>query len=129
MSDKCPIFAAHPLCPPHLRMQVEEVAEGFNPSWLLPPKEGELFQSATECFQRLQAWAFLQGFAIVTTTSGTKKARAQFACIHHSEQSKNWRKLNERVKKDSDTGEVISNRQRGNHRQNAQGCTWAAYWS
>ena len=59
MSDERPIFAAHSLCPPHLRKQVEEVAEGFNPSWLLPPKEGELFQSATECFQRLQAWAFL----------------------------------------------------------------------
>jgi hypothetical protein len=127
MSDEYPIFAAHPLCPPHLRKQVEEVTEGFNPSWLLPPKEGELFQSANKYFQRLQAWAFLQGFAIITTTSGTKKARAQFACVHYSEQTKNWRKLNERMKKDSDTGEIISNRQRGNHSRNTRGCTWAIY--
>jgi hypothetical protein len=60
---------------PPLRKQVEEVAEGFNPDWLLPPKEGELIKSLDECFQRLQAWAFIHGFTIVTTTSDIKKAR------------------------------------------------------
>ena len=53
MSDERPIFAVYPLCLPYLRKQVEEVAEDFNPSWLLLPKEGELFQSATEYFQYL----------------------------------------------------------------------------
>lgn len=59
-------------------------------------------------------WAFLNGFAIVTTTSGAKKARAQFVCVHHSEQRENWRKLEERLRRDAVAGGVISDRKRSN---------------
>jgi len=55
MSNERPIFVAHPLCPPHLRRQIENAAQGFNPDWLLPLQEGEIFEFANECFQRLQA--------------------------------------------------------------------------
>jgi hypothetical protein len=129
MSDERPVFVAHPHCPPHLRRQVEDVAQSFDPNWLLPPEEGEIFECANECFHRLQAWAFTRGFAIVTTTSGNEKACAQFCCVHHSEETKNWRKLDKRITKDPETGEITSNRQRGNHTKNARGCTWAMYWS
>jgi hypothetical protein len=75
-SDERPAFAAHHLYPPHLRRQVEHLAQSFNPNWLLPPQDGEIFDSANTCFQRLQTWAFARGFTIVTTTSGNKKARS-----------------------------------------------------
>jgi hypothetical protein len=38
MSDERPSFVAHPLCPPHLCRHVEDVANSFNPNWLLPPQ-------------------------------------------------------------------------------------------
>jgi hypothetical protein len=38
-------------------------------------------------------------------------------------------KLDKRVAKDPVTGEVVSDHRRGNHSQNARGCTWAMYWS
>jgi hypothetical protein len=53
MSTERPVFVAHALCPPHLRKQVEDVAENFNPDWLLPPVDGEVFGSFQECFTRL----------------------------------------------------------------------------
>jgi hypothetical protein len=37
MSDKRPSFVAYPLYLPHLRRQVEDTVNIFNPSWLLPP--------------------------------------------------------------------------------------------
>jgi hypothetical protein len=100
MSTERPVFVAHALCPPHLRKQVEDVAESFNPDWLLPPMNGEVFGSFQECFTRLQGYAFSKGFAVVTLSSGKKKARAQFGYIHHAEKTKNWRKLEKRIKKD-----------------------------
>jgi hypothetical protein len=56
MSTERPVFVAHSLCPPHLRKQVEDVAESFNPNWLLLPKDGEVFESFQECFARLQGY-------------------------------------------------------------------------
>ena len=44
---------AHALCPPHLPQQVENVVESFNPNWLLPPMDGEVFDSFQECLTRL----------------------------------------------------------------------------
>ena len=76
MPTKRPIFVAHALCPPHLRKQVEEIAESFNPSWLLLLIHGEVFESFQECFAHLQGYAFSQGFAVVTLSLGKKKARA-----------------------------------------------------
>jgi hypothetical protein len=66
---------------------------------------------------------------VVTLSSGKKKARAQFGCIHHAEETKNWRKLEKRVDKDPATRDVVSNRKRSNHSVNAKGCPWATYWS
>jgi hypothetical protein len=45
-----------------LREQAEEIAEGFNPDWLLRPTERELIKPLDECLQRLQAWAFYPWF-------------------------------------------------------------------
>ena len=122
MSTERPVFIAHTLCPPHLRKQVEDVAKSFNPNWLLPPADGEIFESFQECFARLQGYAFSQGFAVVTLSSKKTKARAQFGYIHHAKETKNWRKLEKHVDKDPATEDIVSNRKRGNHSVNAKGC-------
>jgi len=50
MSAERPVLVAHALFPPHLRKQVEDVAETFNPNWLLPLMDGEVLDSFQECF-------------------------------------------------------------------------------
>ena len=129
MSTERPVFVAYALCPPHLHKQVEDVAESFNPNWLLPSMDGEVFDSFQECFARLQGYAFSKGFAVVILSSGKKKARAQFGYIHHAEETKNWRKLEKRIAKGLPTKDIVSNRKRGNHNVNAKGCPQAAYQS
>jgi hypothetical protein len=57
-SSDQPASIAHPLCPPHLRKRVEEVAESLNLDLLLPPKEDEVFESSAKCFQRPEALGF-----------------------------------------------------------------------
>jgi hypothetical protein len=90
-SSKRSAFAAHQLYPPHLRQLVEDTVKSFDDKWLLPPVEGEPFDSEKACLARLQAFAFSEDFAVVTTASKAKRVR--FACIHHSSRTRNWRKL------------------------------------
>ena len=100
--------------------------ESFDSSWLLPPQKGEVFQTAKDCLRRLQGYALSRGFAVVTTTS--KQSRAQFACIHHRTETKNWRELEDRVDKDSG-GSIVSLRKKEATSINAKDCTWEMYWS
>ena len=72
-SSERPAFAAHQLCPPHLRQLVEDTVKSFDDKWLLPPVEGEPFNSEKACLTCLQAFAFSEGFAVVTTASKTKR--------------------------------------------------------
>ena len=123
-----PVFAAHPLCPPHLRQLVEDAVEAFDNAWLLPPQDGEVFATAKEYLARPQGFALSRGFAVVTR--GSDKKRARFLCIHHGEETKNWRKLEQHVERDSnDDKKIISKRQREGTSKNARGCTWEMYWS
>jgi hypothetical protein len=80
---------AHALCPPHLRTVVEDAVEAFDNAWLLPPRQGEVFETSKACRRRLQGYALSQGFAVVTASSN--KTRARFSCIHHGVQTRNWR--------------------------------------
>ena len=52
-----PVFVAHALCPPHLRTMVEDAVEAFDSAWLLPPRQGELFDNPKACLRRLQGYA------------------------------------------------------------------------
>lgn len=90
------------------------------------PSKREFFNSAKECLRRLQGYALSRGCAVVTTTS--KKGRAQFACIHHGAETKNWRDLEDDVEKDAED-KIVSRRKREATFSNARGCTWEMYWS
>ena len=68
-SPKRPSFAAHLPCPLHPRSLVENTVQSFDDAWLLPPQNGELFDSGKACLDRLQGFALSQGFAVVTTSS------------------------------------------------------------
>jgi hypothetical protein len=60
----------------------------------------------------------------VTTTS--KKSRAQFACIHHETETKNWRDLEDHVAKDTE-GNVLSRRKKEANSANTKDYTWEMY--
>src|SRR5271155_1501798 len=126
VNANAPGFIAHPLCPPHLRREVEDLAESFNPAWLSAPQAGEPFDTPDAAFRRLQGFAFSQGFAVVTRSSEAKRAR--FACIHHSKTTRNTRKLEERVEKDSDNV-IITDRKRNATQVAQKDCHWEIYWS
>jgi hypothetical protein len=68
---------------------VEDIAESFNPNWLLPSIDGEVFNSFQKCFARLQGYTFSKGFTVVTLGSNKKKARAQFDYIYYAAETKN----------------------------------------
>ena len=122
-----PAFVAHQLCPPHLRQLVEDTVKSFDDKWLLPPVEGELFDSGKACLACLQGFALSQGFAVVTTASKAKRFR--FACIYYGGKTKNWRKLEQHVEKDLESGEIVSKRQRDSTSKQARDCPWEIYWS
>ena len=114
-----PVFVAHPLCPPHLRSIVEDAIEAFDSAWLVPPQQGELFETAKEYIRRLQAYALSRGFAVVTLTSKPKRAR--FAYIHYGSEPRNWRGLEDYMYKDNE-GSIVSRRKRDNTSRNAKNC-------
>jgi hypothetical protein len=86
----------------------------------LPPEhrerlvQGEEFQTNTDAFDRVQNWAFTQGFAVVreSFTNNAKEKRLYIQCIHHKSQTKGWRKTPE------------EQRVRPNTVAHAKGCEW-----
>ena len=101
-------FVAHSLCPPHLRQLIKDTVQSFDDAWLLPPQNGELFDSGKACLDRLQGFALSRGFAVVTTSLTAGKYR--FDCIHRDVDIKNWRKLEDYVQKDPENKQIVSNR-------------------
>lgn len=92
--------------------------------WLLPPSTNEEFESSDQCLARLQAFALGQGFAVVTGRvyrEGTP--RWQFRCIHHSSKTRNNRKLEPEVERDSQNN-VLTNRKRDGRVQQKLDCGW-----
>jgi hypothetical protein len=104
------VFVAHQLCPPYLRQLVKDAVQSFDNMWLLPPVEGELFNSGKACLARLQGFALFRGFAVVTISSTAERYR--FGCVHHGDESKNWRKLEQHVEKNPESNQIVSKRQR-----------------
>jgi hypothetical protein len=98
-SPERPTLIVHQLCPPRLRQLVEDTVQSFDDAWLLPPEEGEVFESGNACLARLQGFALSTGFAAMTTSS--MAARYRFGCIHRGEDTKNWRKLQKHIEDES----------------------------
>ncbi|KAL9099321.1 MAG: hypothetical protein Q9187_009514, partial [Circinaria calcarea] len=101
------VFHAKPGCPDHYRGVVERHVATFPPTWRVPPINGEVFPSFNACLDRLQGWAFMEGFAVVTRGGGTKKIPSiRYQCIHHSAETRNTRGLENHIEKDSE-GKII----------------------
>jgi hypothetical protein len=105
-------WKAHAECPAHLREQVEQFGNSITPSWRTEPFIGDVFDSSDHAFACVQAYAFLNGFAVVKWRTATKDERARFRCIYHSLNSKNWRELEQRMERDEE-GNILLSPRRG----------------
>jgi Transcription factor AFT len=80
-----------------------------------PPVTNESFETPELALERLQDWAFTQGFAVVTESR--KKNRVVFQCVHHKKKTRNYRKLTE------------EDRERVETTTKAKECKWTVYVS
>jgi hypothetical protein len=97
-----PLWTAHPDCPQHVKIELETRVRSFPSSFLLAPVDGEVFENADLCQERLQGWALSQGFAIIRTSGSIKAARQRFKfrCIHYRDDTQNNQQLKRHIKRD-----------------------------
>jgi hypothetical protein len=100
---------------PLLASQIQAATQALSPAHLLPPTAGESFGSPENALQRLQDWAFTQGFAMVTESC--RKNRAIFECVHHKKKTKNCRKT------------MTEDRQQISTATRTKNCKWGVYVS
>jgi hypothetical protein len=120
-----PLWTAHPDCPQHVKIELETRVRSFPSSFLLAPVDGEVFENADLCQERLQGWALSQGFAIVRTSGSMKAARQRFEfhCIHHGDDTRNSRQLERHVERDEEDN-VTSRRKQKATSINARSCSY-----
>jgi hypothetical protein len=100
---------------PELVAQLAIAVAALPPAHCLDPVENEPSESREAAFIRLQDWAFTKGFALVTESAKTKNkqvVRVYLDCVHHKNETKNSRKLDEE-------------RQRVQTRTQANGCKFS----
>ncbi|KAF7502294.1 hypothetical protein GJ744_006162 [Endocarpon pusillum] len=124
-------WSADPRCPAHLRAEVEARALSFPPAFLNEPANGEVFENVDLCRERLQGFAFTQGFAIVQTSGSMTQQRPRFyfQCIHYRRKTRNTRDLEEHVERD-ENGEITTRRKQEATNINARDCPyhlWLSY--
>jgi hypothetical protein len=119
------LWTAHPNCPQHVKIELEKPVRPFPPSFLLAPVDGEVFESADLCRERLQGWALSQGFAVVRTSGSLKQKQPhfEFRYIHHGAETSDTRKLEKHVERDKE-GRITSRRKQEATNINARSCCY-----
>ena len=104
------------IIPPHKRQEWLQKIRFFPSEWLQKPLANERFESPKQCLERLNAWGLYDGSVFVTGNSRQGKLENtpswEFICKLHSSQTANKRRLENRVVKDDETGEITTRRQR-----------------
>jgi len=78
---------------PELAAKLQKVIEAVPPSHRLPPKKNETVESPEAGLERLQNWAFTQGFALAVESRNKERLRVE--CVNHHKKTKGWRKTKE----------------------------------
>jgi len=121
--------APHLGAPEHHRAAAERMVNSLSSWYLLPSRSGELFESLDSCNRRLRGFALAEGFDIVRKGGGTKANPSyRFRCIFHGSETRNDRKLEVIVQRDSE-GTITSRRQRDATNVRQLQCTWSALCS
>ena len=78
----------HPNLVPGTRQRVIDAVSLLPWAWLVPPMEGEVFNSAQDAEARVLGYSLAAGFQIVTG-QGSTRIRRNFQCKHHGEKPQN----------------------------------------
>lgn len=119
------VWHAKPGCPEHHRRALERAVNAMPAEWRSPPATGESFPDLTTCYRRVQGFSLVEGFCIVKDGGGTKaNPGTRFFCSFHGSQTKNCRKLEDRVSRDEE-GNIVSQRKRETTSVGQSNCSWA----
>jgi hypothetical protein len=119
--DEVISWRPHPELPDGIRNPLINAVGCLPRKWLMPPKNGEVFNTFLAGQERVLGHSLAAGFQIVGG-QGSTKVRKNIWCIHHGERTQNYRKLSKRVEKDPITKEIISTRRRDNTGKNGKNC-------
>jgi hypothetical protein len=100
---------------------IRDAIERMPARHLLPPQAGEVL-TLDQAYNRLQDYAFSQGFCIVITSHDRANTYIRYACIHHGHDTRNWHQLDEHKVEEG-------NRQKEYTNIRARGCPWQVYMS
>jgi hypothetical protein len=120
------LWRAYPDCPLAACERIERAVRALPPSYLKPPRSGEIFESAEVCLRRLQGFALSQGFAVVKASGSlaSKRPRVQYKYVHHGKETRNTRQLENDVQRD-DEENITMRRKRQNTLIMKKDCPWA----
>jgi len=108
-----------PNLPDFVIAPIYEAIQNIPSQHLLPPQADEVLKP-DDAYNRLQNYAFSQGFCIVIASTSSTYIR--YHCIHYGHGTQNWRKLDEYRTEEG-------NRQKEYTNIYARGCPWQVYIS
>jgi hypothetical protein len=100
---------------PELRAHIDEAIAALPPAHCRPPTKGEIVESPSSGYVRLQDWAFTHGFALAIESANAE--RTMFRCTRHQKKTRNTRKTEE------------ADRRRVETHTQARGCQFNLYIS
>lgn len=118
-------WCPHPDLEPGIRSRLISAVGCMPRAWLLPPQDGEVFDTVEEGEARLLGHSLAAGYQTVRG-QGSKKGRKNIWCIHHGAATRNDRKLSHHVEKDG-AGTIISTRKREDTQTWAKDCKWRGF--
>jgi hypothetical protein len=98
-SDEVASWRPYPELPEGIRNPLVEAVGRLPRAWLMPPKEGELFDTYQAGQQRVLGHSLAAGFVTVGG-QGSTAVRKNIWCTHHGDETRNDRGLSERVERD-----------------------------
>lgn len=118
-----PTWLPHPRLEAELAPRIKKVTDRMPPQHLQAPTRNETFEVPDQAWDRLQDWAFSQGFAIIIGQCGDR--RKNYRCVHHSKGTKNWRKLPEHAGEANPENDKV--RKQEKTKIKSKDCKWHYY--
>jgi hypothetical protein len=114
-------WSPHPDLISGVRERLIEAVGGLPRRYLLPPVDGELFDSVQAALDRVDGYSLAAGFQAVKG-SGSTAVRKNLLCIHHGV-TQNRRGLSEMVVRDpEDSRIIVSTRKRDDTKVYGKNC-------
>jgi hypothetical protein len=119
-------WTPHPDLISGIRERLIEAVGRLPRSYLLPPFDGELFESLQAAQDRVDGYSLAAGFQVVGG-SGSTAVRKNLLCIHHGK-TQNHRGLSETVERDpKDKKIIVSTRKRDDTKVYGKNCLWRCF--